>query len=1147
MTIKPDIEINEGETVVVEPRVISKTFVHSSWPQPQLTTMAGGGLTIYNNTSEIIPVHKNDHLCQIFMTKTLNCNNSNSTPIPKLIKPVSQRPFSKHVKLDPDSRLSPSIRALFEEENLKYDELFEPSIGRYNDASGKVRARVNLGKVVPPTRKLHVPQYDKNNLDLLQEKFDELERQGVFARPEDVNVVVEHVSPSFLVKKSNGSHRLVTAFTSLGQYCKTLPVSMPTVDSVLRMLGTWKYVITSDLRDAFYQIPLEHSSMKWCGTPTPYRGLRVYLVAAQGMPGSSESLEEMLCTVLGEFVKEGWVAKIADDLSVGASTIEELLENWSKVMNALFINGLKLKADKTFIIPLCIQILGWDWHDGHISASKHKIAALIACEPPKTVTAMRSFIGAYKTFNRVVKQCTSHVSALEELISGRQKRDGIVWTDEALRIFNSAKKALENTPSICLPRPDDELMIVHDGCNGGIGSILFVKREDRLSLGQYFSAKLKSHHQKWLPCEIEALSIAASINHFAPLIRESKNITQILTDSRPCVQSWCKLLRGEFSTSARVATFLSTISEFNVELQHLKGDLNMPSDFQSRNPPTCTSGVCQICKFVSETSDSVVRKVCVDDILSGRAQAPYSNRMAWKDIQLNCTDLKRVHAHLSSGTRPTSKSRMTNVKRYLQKVVIGKDGLLVVLQSEPFLPRRELIVVPQNVILGFMTSLHLRLNHPTEHQLHLVFQRNFFALKSQHFAKVTLQNCDLCQSLKVVPKELHIQSSSDVPLTPCRSFAADIVRRFLQKIYVLRDTFSSFLIAELITSEDAPALREILCKSISFLRPSPQVSAVVRTDNASGFVALKDDHVLKSLNISIDLGRRHNKNKNPVADKGIQELISELLRLNPEGGQTNSIELAQAVNQLNSRIRGRGLSAWEILTQRDSNSGVVLDIDDNVLSDMQTNTRINNQVSSARNKSRGGGLAEPAHVAVGSLVFIKDDASKLKARDRYLVVEKEGSWCTLKKLLKSNLRDKTYKLKTTEVYPVSSNVIHNESYLRGYDCDDDDEEETCEKDEMMPVVDVVDTSAATSEPSVREAIPIGDGGQFDYMNAVPGEDSSTTDNHSLIPADTVGDDSALQQADVDAPLEPPPSRRSTRSRRQPSWMKDFVVDGAGEV
>ena len=259
------------------------------------------------------------------------------------------RPFSGQVNLDPDSQLSPEDRKIFVIENLKYDELFEPVIGRYNDASGRVRARVNIGKVVPPTRKLQVPRYDKGNLDLLQDKFDELERQGVFARPEDVNVVVEHVSPSFLVKKSSGvGHRLVTAFTALGQFCKTLPVTMPTVDSVLRMLGTWKYIITSDLRDAFYQIPLEHSSMKWCGTPTPYRGLRCYMVAAQGMPGSSESLEEMLCTVLGDYVKQGWGAKIADDLSVGAMTIQGLSENWSSVMYTLHRNGLKLKATKTY-------------------------------------------------------------------------------------------------------------------------------------------------------------------------------------------------------------------------------------------------------------------------------------------------------------------------------------------------------------------------------------------------------------------------------------------------------------------------------------------------------------------------------------------------------------------------------------------------------------------------------------------------------------------------------------------------------------------------------------------------------------------------------------------------------------------------------
>ena len=1038
---------------------------------------------------------------------------------------------------------------MFQEQNLRYDELFEPTIGRYNDRAGKIRARVNLGKVVPPTRKLQVPKYDKNNLDLLQEKFDELERQGVFARPEDVNVVVEHVSPSFLVKKSSGGHRLVTAFTSLGQYCKTLPVTMSTVDSVLRMLGTWRYVITTDLRDAFYQIPLEHSSMKWCGTVTPYRGLRVYLVAAQGMPGSSESLEEMLCTVLGEYVRQGFVAKIADDLNVGGTSIENLCENWTTVMHALYSNGLKLKAPKTLIAPQRAQMLGWDWHAGRISASKHKISALVACDPPKTVTAMRSFIGAFKTFNRVVKQCTGYLSALEELIAGKQKKDGIIWSETALLAFKSAQQALVDTPAIYLPRPSDELVIVHDGCNEGIGSILFVKRKENMYLGHYFSAKLKSHHQKWLPCEIEALSITSSIQHFSPYIRESKNITQILTDSRPCVQAWHKMLRGEFSTSARIATFLSTLSEFKIELQHLKGNMNLPSDFQSRNPPICASESCQICKFVDNVSESVVRKVSVDDILSGRSQVPYSNRSAWKDLQLSCSDLKRVYAHLSSGTRPSQKSKMTAVKRYLQKVVIGKDSLLVVVQTEPFLPRRELIVVPQHIVLGFMTSLHLRLSHPTENQLMQVFQRSFFALKAQHFAKITLENCDLCQSLKTIPKELHTQTTVDIPVTPCRSFASDIIRRYRQKIYVMRDTFSSYTIAELIPSEDAIILRELLSRSISLLRPSPQTSVVVRVDNASGFRALKDDLTLSNLNIYLDLGRRHNKNKNPVVDKCIEELIGELLRINPEGGQTNPIELAQAVNQLNSRIRGRGLTAWEILTQRDTNTGSELEIDDQSLSQMQVNTRNQNQTSSSLHKARGGKLAEAAEISVGSLVFIKDDCSKNRARERYIVVDILDNECHVKKLLKSNLRDQKYKLKLTEVYPVNSNIIHNEQYLRGWDgCVDDEDEgeevEVCEESDTGHGVSLVPSYG--TQASTEAESPSDHG-----VNIVADKNSPVDSVNQLIQEDDHG-----VSIDVDEPSEVNQSmnhsygdeevegvvnpRRGVRTRQKPAWLKDYV-------
>ena len=338
---------------------------------------------------------------------------------------MAAKPFAADIILD--DQLPHESRLAFEQLHADFDDVFQPVIGRYNDFSGKVRARVNIGETKPPAKKLHAPNYCKNDLEALQDKFDELESQGVFVRPEDVGVTVEHVSPSFLVRKPSGGQRLVTAFTSIGDYCKILPTSMPTVNDTLRSIASWKYLIKTDLRDSFYQIPLEKISMKWCGTQTPFRGLRCYAVSAQGMPGSSETLEETMCTILGHLVREGCVAKIADDLYVGSHTsFEDLLTNWHRVLLAMRQNGLKLKSSKTHIAPTHTQILGWNWDQGTISACAHKITPLAVCEPPATTTAMRSFLGAYKVFNRIIRGCSRYISDLEGAISGKQKAEKIV-------------------------------------------------------------------------------------------------------------------------------------------------------------------------------------------------------------------------------------------------------------------------------------------------------------------------------------------------------------------------------------------------------------------------------------------------------------------------------------------------------------------------------------------------------------------------------------------------------------------------------------------------------------------------------------------------------------------------------------------------
>lgn len=63
--------------------------------------------------------------------------------------------------------------------------------------------------------------------------------------------------------------------------------------------------------------------MKYCSVATPFRGVRVYVRSAMGMPGSETALEKLTCRVLGHLVEEGVDAKIADDLYCGGYSQQE--------------------------------------------------------------------------------------------------------------------------------------------------------------------------------------------------------------------------------------------------------------------------------------------------------------------------------------------------------------------------------------------------------------------------------------------------------------------------------------------------------------------------------------------------------------------------------------------------------------------------------------------------------------------------------------------------------------------------------------------------------------------------------------------------------------------------------------------------------
>ena len=138
--------------------------------------------------------------------------------------------------------------------------------------------------------------------------------------------------------------------------------------------------------------------------------------------------------------------------------------------------------------------------------------------------------------------------------SSKDKTERINWTDDLLLKFEKAKAHLKSAKTITLPRREDELQIVTDASGTGLAATLYSIRNGKVSLSGLFSAKRRPHQHGWLPCEIEALAITASVKHFSPFIIQSMHPTTVVTDSQPCVAAYQKLAKGQFSTSPRLTT-----------------------------------------------------------------------------------------------------------------------------------------------------------------------------------------------------------------------------------------------------------------------------------------------------------------------------------------------------------------------------------------------------------------------------------------------------------------------------------------------------------------------------------------------------------------------------------------------------------------
>ena len=1035
--IAVSVDKKDGTVVCVEPGLHNDL----EWPEPQLKTVTNGKIHLRNAKNLPILLGKNVKTLQLRDTveaeeenyvyyKYIPTNCNISTDIQDNISLIKQ-----------DDNQSENVKAILKEAHQKFQKVFNNDLsGGYNGFYGKHECKLNWATSERPSAtKVRVPNYDHELKALQQELMDELTDQGVLLVPQDHNITVQAVCPSFIQRKQRARDkakhtltkkdvRLLINFGPINDLIKPVPIHTPTTEDVLIKLGRWKYIIQFDLYNGYFQNKMAKDALPWLGVQTPFGGLRVMGRSGQGLGGQAEEYDELMAKVLKEELRDGVCEKIVDDVFVGGDTQLEAAKNYIRILEKFDNANLKISPEKTFIFPKQTDILGWVWKEGgHLEASPHRKLALTntRIDNIKTIQDMRSWVGLFKTLHIVTPNISHILAPFEEAVAGKDSKDKFTWNFELEKKFREAKDSINLLATLYLPSPHDQLILETDAAQGGgkqdlpagIGHILFAVKDGKKLAVRYHSSKLPDKCKKWSPCEIEALALAAGVNREYDIIRESKHPLIVQPDSKPVHEAIKLINKGKFSSSARISSFLTNINRTRIDSKHISGKakLNPISDLQSRYPPECSSQNCSIHKFINEAIDGVIeegpRLGNISDVSPG-----FSNRASWKSAQESnqaCTVAKQL---LTSGKPPpkaigkTSGEYWNDVRQYCRDASVSKDGLLVVKSAPNVISGnipRDRIVVPKPLVAALLYHTHNHCDqHPVRTQQKSLFQRQFYAINLDKHIELLYKNCYKCSVIQKLPREIIPNETKTFVESPQTHFHADVIKRATQNILTIKDHFSSFQDAMLINSETANDLKEGLVMMTSAMRRPSEI--FISVDNSPGFKTLlsNTDEDLKKLKITIVRTDEINKNSNAVIDKGCQELESEIKQLEPEGAKISISTLKQAIMNLNSKLRRRGnISAYEINSARDQNSGDNLQLDDKALRQNQLNKRSEKQE-----------VNNNEVVNIGDTVRIKNKSDKHKANEIFLVTSKKKEDIGVQKLLhplqsKPKLMSKVYNTK----------------------------------------------------------------------------------------------------------------------------------------
>ncbi len=175
------------------------------------------------------------------------------------------------------------------------------------------------------------------------------------------------------------------------------------------------------------------------------------------MPFGLTNAPATFCTLMNDIFRkwlDDFVVVYIDDILIYSGSLEEHEEHLHKVFQRLRGNKLYAKLEKCEFEVTEVDFFGHRITQEGLKMDDHKVKAILDWEPPKSVMALRSFLGLASYYYKFIKDFAKMVAPLTNLL----KKSAVTyeWEEACDKAFETLKGILVKVPVLKLPDFDKD-------------------------------------------------------------------------------------------------------------------------------------------------------------------------------------------------------------------------------------------------------------------------------------------------------------------------------------------------------------------------------------------------------------------------------------------------------------------------------------------------------------------------------------------------------------------------------------------------------------------------------------------------------------------------------------------------------------------